>query len=144
MPPLPVSPCIPPGAILSPPSSTAGQCTRESDHDDDEELVTEMDAELTAAWSLTNKEAGDTENTQAQGGCDDQMTGTEKSPEARVVDHSYLVKLAVSDSPSPPSLSEVKREDQTQPETEHQMNNMTTTSLMTFTEEVLVTSETDI
>ena len=70
--------------------------------------------------------------------------GTEKSPEARVVDHSYLVKLAVSDSPSPPSHSEVKREDQTQPETEHHMNNMTTTSLMTFTEEVLVTSEIDI
>ena len=102
MPPLPVSPCIPPGAILSPPSSTAGQCTRESDHDDDEELVSEMDAELTAAWSLTNKEAGDTgdtENTETQGGSDDQVTRAEESPEARVVDHSYLVRLAVSDSP---------------------------------------------
>ena len=148
MTPLPVSPCIPPGAILSPPSSTADQCPQESDHDgdddddhddDDEELVTEMDAELTAAWSLTNKEAGDTENT--QGGCDDQMTGDEKSPEARLVDHSYLVKLAVSDSPSPPGLSEVKREDQTQPETEH---HMMTPGVMTFTEEVLVTTETDI
>ena len=138
----PISPIVTPGAILSPPSSisTAGQCALESDHDthDDEELVSEMDAELSAAWSLADKDTGDTEET--QGGCDGQMTLintfiADKSPEARVLDHSYLVKLAVSDSPSPPRVSEVTSQDQTQ---------MMEPGIITFTENVLVTSETDI
>ena len=138
----PMSPCVPPGAILSPPSSSAGQCALESDHDvnDDEELVSEMDAELSAAWSLADKDTGDTEET--QGGCDGQLTLTdgdtfvaEKSPDARDLDHSYLVRLAVSDSPSPPRVTEVTSQDQTQ---------MMEPGIITFTEEVLVTSETDI
>ena len=139
-----MSPCVPSGAMLSPPSSisTAGQCALESDHDthDDEELVSEMDAELSAAWSLADKDTGDTEKT--QGGCDGQMTLTagdtfiaDKSPEARVLDHSYLVRLAVSDSPSPPRVSEVTSQDQTQ---------MMEPGIITFTENVLVTNETDI
>ena len=97
-----------------------------------------MDAELSAAWSLADKDTGDTEET--QGGCDGQMTLintfiADKSPEARVLDHSYLVKLAVSDSPSPPRVSEVTSQDQTQ---------MMEPGIITFTENVLVTSETDI
>ena len=99
-----------------------------------------MDAELSAAWSLADKDTGDNEET--QGGCDGQMTLTaadtfiaDKSPEARVLDHSYLVKLAVSDSPSPPRVSEVTSQVQTQ---------TMEPGIITFTENVLVTSETDI
>ena len=147
----PSAPPGPPVVMLSPPRSET------LSPDSDEELVKEMDAELSAAWSLTDTETGDEEKieTEISIGAGDKIA-VDKSPEARVMDHSYLVRLQVSDSPSPPAPeTETLKQEQRQTEMPRQdkkqieqaiMHQLMEPGLITFTEEVLVTndSETDM